>query len=92
MMGQHMIYALIVVIIMSAFRLLILLLKVRPIRLYCIYWGDFGPMFELAQTFYIVRKCNKNWGGGILEKTMGYSTGYFSEIGSIFKNVHNSKI
>ena len=42
-----------------------------------------------------MRKCNKHFGwfrSHFLEKSMGYSTGKFSEIGSFLKNGHNSKI
>ena len=45
-------------------------------------------------TSMCIRKCNKNFGwfwSHFLEKSMGYSTGYFSDFGTFFKNGHNSK-
>ena len=50
--------------------------------------GISSNFLHSIRTSICIRKCNKNWGdfGAIfLEKTMGYSTGYFSKIGQFFK-------
>ena len=42
-----------------------------------------------------IRKCNKNWGSfrdHFLEKSMGYSTGIFSDFGSFLKMTVTRKI
>ena len=47
------------------------------------------------KTSICIRKYNKNWGSfqsQFLEKSMGYNTGHFSEIGSFFKMAITQKI
>ena len=52
---------------------------------------------ENAKNFYYISDtyCDKiflHFRSHFLEKSMGYSTGHFSENGHFFKNAHNSKI
>ena len=50
--------------------------------------GISSNFLHSIRTSICIRKCNKNWGcfwSHFLEKTMGYSTVYFSEIGWFLK-------
>ena len=50
--------------------------------------GISSNFLHSIRTSICIRKCNKNWGSFLshfLEKTMGYSTGYFSDFGIFFK-------
>ena len=52
-------------------------------------------LLHSISTSICIRKCNKNRGsffGHFLEKPMGYSTGFFSEIGPFFKLAVTQKI
>ena len=52
-------------------------------------------LLHSISTSICIRKCNKNWGsffGHFLEKSMGYSLGYFSDFGLILKMAVTQKI
>ena len=56
--------------------------------------GISSNFLHSIRTSICIRKCNKNFlhfRSHFLKKSMGYSTGRFSEIGHFLKNAHNLK-